>query len=226
MRLLKFFIGLLLLPACVVLARATYHLLGIMTEAGIAAGSAEGLWLATGFALWLGCYLWLSPPVRAYVFGHELTHALWAYLMGGRVIRFQVGEDGGHVEVTKVNFLIMLAPYFFPIYTFMGLALYALLSIFVDLSSAFPFWLALFGFTYGFHFTFTLLALAQQQSDVSENGHLFSYAVIVMMNLLLVSLAMVMFAAPTLEDLITSTRQEAQALGSALAQVLITLGGG
>ena len=52
-----------------------------------------------------------------YVFGHELTHALWVWLMGGRVSRFRVGRDGGHIVTDRNNFWIALAPYFFPLYS-------------------------------------------------------------------------------------------------------------
>ena len=220
MRFLKFLVGLLLLPACLVAARTVYRLLGVMTETGLDTGSGEGLWLAIGAGLWLLSYLTMSPPVRTYVFGHELTHALWATLMGGKVTGFKIGETGGHVEVTRVNFLIMLAPYFFPIYTFAVVTLYALLTIVIDLSAWHPFWLTLIGFTYGFHFTFTILALAHQQSDVSENGHLFSYTVILLMNLLLVGFAMVCFSTPTLEDLFHFLASESTAVGSWMADIL------
>jgi hypothetical protein len=33
--------------------------------------------------------------------------------MGGRVSRFQVSSEGGHVVTSKANFWIALAPYFF-----------------------------------------------------------------------------------------------------------------
>ena len=68
-----------------------------------------------------------------YVFGHELTHALWVWLMGGRVSRFRVGREGGHILTDKNNFLIALAPYFFPLYSILVLALYGALSLFMDM---------------------------------------------------------------------------------------------
>jgi hypothetical protein len=221
MRFLKFLTGLLLLPGCLVVARLAYGLLAIMTESGLNTGSHDGRWLMGGVGLWLLCYFTMSPPVRTYVFGHELTHALWATLMGSKVTAFSVGPDGGHVEVSRVNFLIMLAPYFFPIYTFAVVGLYALLSILVDLSAWHGLWLVLIGFTYAFHFTFTLLALAQQQSDVHENGRLFSYAVIVLMNLLLVALAMVCFSSPSLGDFFRLLGEEAQVVGRWIANHLV-----
>ena len=58
------------------------------------------------------------------MFGHELTHALFAVLFGGSVKAFHATERGGQVTVTKSNFLITLAPYFFPLYTFLVLVLY------------------------------------------------------------------------------------------------------
>ena len=40
---------------------------------------------------------------------------LWVLLMGGRVSRFRVGRDGGHIVTDRNNFWIALAPYFFPL---------------------------------------------------------------------------------------------------------------
>src|SRR6476646_4520188 len=72
-------------------------------------------------------------PIVLYVFGHELTHALWVWLMGGRVSRFKVGREGGHILTDKNNFLIALSPYFFPLYSILVIALYGALSLFVNM---------------------------------------------------------------------------------------------
>ena len=40
-------------------------------------------------ACWLTIYLLLPKPMWVYVFGHELTHALWTWLFGGRVKKFK-----------------------------------------------------------------------------------------------------------------------------------------
>ncbi len=58
----------------------------------------------------------LPKPMRVYVFGHELTHAIWTWLFGGRVKRFKATSTGGHVVDHEEQFLITLAPYFFPLY--------------------------------------------------------------------------------------------------------------
>ena len=67
-----------------------------------------------------------------YVFGHELTHAIWTWLMGGKVSQFRVSRVGGYVVTDTNNFWISLAPYFFPIYSILALLLYGGIGVFVD----------------------------------------------------------------------------------------------
>ena len=107
----KTIIAVLLLPLCIGATRALIVVLR-------ASGSADTVWVAmvAGAACWLVIFLLLPKPMWVYVFGHELTHALWAWLFGGRVKKFKATSAGGHVVVTKHNFVIALAPYFFPSY--------------------------------------------------------------------------------------------------------------
>jgi hypothetical protein len=223
MRFLKFLAGLLLVPVCMVFAMTVYNLMGLMIEEGVNAGSPwrELPWLFGGFMIWLLIYYTLPPPIRTYVLGHELTHALWAYLTGGSVRSMHIGEDDGHVVVTRINFLVMLAPYFFPLYTMILVLAYGLLAVFVDTSKWQPLWLGLMGLTYSFHVTFTIMALSHQQSDVEENGKLFSYTVIIIMNLLLVALAMVATASPTLGQFVDTLSADADTVGKWIAVTLI-----
>lgn len=115
--------------------------------------------------------------------GHELTHALWTLLFGGRATGMRVSDRGGQVRVTKTNVWIDLSPYFFPFYTMLVLGVYAVAGRFADLSVYRPFWMGLIGLTWGFHLTFTL-SLALHQTDVQEHGRLFSYALIFAVNAL------------------------------------------
>ena len=107
----KTIIAVCMIPLCVGTAQAVVELIRLT-------GNAETIWVATvaGVACWLVIYLMLPKPMWAYVFGHELTHALCAWMMGGKVKRFKATSKGGHVVLTRSNFLIALAPYFFPIY--------------------------------------------------------------------------------------------------------------
>jgi len=107
----KFIIALFLLPVCAATAETLWRVLR-------AGGHADTVWvpLLAGAACWLVVFLMLPKPMWLYVLGHELTHALWTWLCWGRVRQLKVSSEGGHVVVTKDNFLIALAPYFFPLY--------------------------------------------------------------------------------------------------------------
>jgi len=149
--------------------------------------------------LWVFLFFCLPRPTRSYVLAHELTHALWGWVMGANIKRLRVSKNGGSVTLTKSNFLITLAPYFFPLYTVLAILGYYFLSIFFDLRTYEPFWLGLVGLTWGFHLTFTITTLLQHQPDIRENGRLFSYALIYFMNVLGLCLWVVMVASSTLE---------------------------
>src|SRR6516164_6115980 len=113
-------IGVLLLPVCVGAARGLW---AILEQSGNA--DTTSVPTGAGAACWLVIYLLLPKPMMAYVFGHKLTHVVWTWLFGGRVKRFKVSAAGGHVVVTRSNFLIALAPYFFPLYTLLVVGVFA-----------------------------------------------------------------------------------------------------
>jgi hypothetical protein len=102
--------------------------------------------------------------------------------------------------LSKDNFLIALAPYFFPFYTGLVIALWYGVGFFYDLSRWEAWWLVLVGVTWGFHVTFTVYMLSQKQSDVLENGRLFSYVIIYLTNLFFVALWIVLIGVPTFSD--------------------------
>lgn len=193
-KLLKFVIGLFLLPFCWALSRALFYLLQSLP----AEDSGWTAWaIPAGFAVSILGFFVLPRPFRTYVLAHELTHAVWGMLMGAKVGKMKVGKNGGHVMLSKSNFLISLAPYFFPFYTGVVIALWYLARLFIDLSAYTFWWLATVGLTWGFHVTFTVYMLSQRQPDVQENGRLFSYTVIYIANLLFVALWIIMIGTPT-----------------------------
>lgn len=148
--------------------------------------------------------------MRTYVLGHELTHAFWALLMGARVSRLRVSARGGSVTVSKSNWIITLAPYFFPFYTMLVLFLVFVLGIFIDLHPYQPLTLALIGLTYAFHITFTLSILAIRQPDIQEHGRLFSYTTIILLNILGLGCWVVAVARPALQDYAQLLTNESQ----------------
>jgi hypothetical protein len=152
--------------------------------------AAEGLFspdataLAAGYGAWLLLFLVLPPPVRAYIWAHELTHALWALLSGSKVHRIHVGASRGYVEVSDANMLMTLAPYFFPLYTMIAIAARLLLGLFLPMEPWRAHWLFLVGLTWGFHLTFTIRSLVQHQPDITACGRLLSYSLIYSINVL------------------------------------------
>lgn len=209
---LKLLIGLLLLPVAWAATVALVDVLQALRVERVADVPRSFWWLVGGFVLWLFLFATLPRPMRTYVLGHELTHAFWALLMGARVSRLRVSSKGGSVTVSKSNWLITLAPYFFPFYTVLTLAMYLIFARFLDLRAYEPFWLALVGLTYAFHVTFTVTILMQRQPDVQEHGRLFSYTVIYLLNVLGLGLWIVAIASPTWELLANGLLDESRRL--------------
>lgn len=191
-RWVKFVFGLFLLPLCAALSQTFF-------TAFARATMTQQLWMAEPFwffslgaVLCLIAFFGLPRPVIIYVFGHELTHALGVLLLGGRVSRFRVGRDGGHIVTDRSNFLIALAPYFFPIYSILAIATYGVLSIFYNTQPYGRLLYAVIGATWAFHFTFTCWMITKNQSDLSDHGTFFSLIMIYLMNLILLSVMLVL----------------------------------
>jgi len=161
----------------------------------LSSGPSEGLFSAEAIALFSGLVafpvIWrfIPDPVRLYVLGHELTHAMVGLLFGARVSNLKVGARGGSVQLTKSNVWITLAPYFLPFWT-MVVAMSALLVHvavhFIRPGARFPApwaWMFAVGFTWCFHACFTLRSLMQTQPDVQEYGRVFSWTFILICNI-------------------------------------------
>jgi hypothetical protein len=127
---------------------------------------------------------WLLPkPMWVYVFGHELTHALSTWLLGGQVRKFKVSGTGGHVVVTKTNFVIALAPYFFPLYAALVVLGFLAGNLIWDWRRYQIWFHLLLGAAYAFHLTLTWHILKTRQSDLREHGYLFSAVIIFLGNI-------------------------------------------
>jgi hypothetical protein len=182
MRLLKLLVAILLLPAAAALTLTLVALARQLLGAGHVAA------FGAGYALWLVVFLVLPKPMRTYVLGHELTHAFWAWLMGARVSGLKVGAAGGEVRTSKINWFIVLAPYFFPFYAMLFLGLFFLGHAIWDWSAYYGGLFFLVGLGWSFHVTFTLMILfTTAQPDVKSQGVVFSAVVIYLMNLLVIA---------------------------------------
>ncbi len=190
-RWVKFVVALFLLPLCAVMTLAFFT---VFTRATVTEQfwSAEEFWFfSLGVVLWLIAFFGLPRPLLVYVFGHELTHALWVLLMGGRVSQFRVGREGGHIVTDRNNFWIALTPYFFPLYSILAIALYGALNLLVPMQPYGRLLYAIIGVTWAFHFTFTCWMIPKSQSDLRDHGTFFSLVVIYLMNLLVLSVLLI-----------------------------------
>lgn len=186
-RLAKFIVGLLLIPACVGATLAFYH--GMLGEI------RSQHWFLAGFGVFILIFAIFQKPIRSYVFGHELTHALWILLFRGEVTAFSASAKGGSVEGTKGNFLIALSPYFFPVYTLLLIGVYFLAKLFWDPKQYIAVFVFLIGFTWAFHAILTVSVLIKGQGEVKKNGYLFSLTIIYFMNVLILGIVL-LFVCP------------------------------
>ncbi|MBR3956894.1 MAG: hypothetical protein IKJ89_03495 [Kiritimatiellae bacterium] len=178
-------LGVLLLPMCWGVVRAFCD--SVMASAGESGGiTAESIALVGGMAAFALCWMAVSHPVKTYVLGHELTHAIWGLLFGALPSKLRVSASGGSVNLTKSNMLITLAPYFFPFYTFLVIVVALITSAFIRPLPFLPLWMFAVGFTWAFHALFTLETLAQRQPDVKLYGRIFSWVFIFLANVALV----------------------------------------
>ncbi len=170
-------IALALLPVCVGAGQALWMVIR-------ASGSADTTWvpMLAGAACWLAVFLLLPKPMWIYVFGHELTHALWTWLCWGRVKRFKASASGGHVVVSKTNFLITLAPYFFPLYAVLVILAFVLGHLLWNWTHLLVWFHLLLGVAYAFHVTLTWQVLQTRQTDITSQGWLFSAVVVFLGN--------------------------------------------
>ena len=188
----KFIIAIFLLPICAVLTQTFFTAFARATIAQRLWTAEEFWFFSLGAVLWFIAFFGLPRPVILYVFGHELTHALWVWLMGGRVTRFRVGRQGGHIVTDRTNFWIALAPYFFPLYSILAIALYGVLSLFMNVRPYGQLLYAIIGVTWAFQFTFTCWMILKNQSDLSDHGTFFSLVVIYLMNLVLLTVMLIL----------------------------------
>lgn len=122
-----------------------------------------------------------------YVLGHELTHAIFILLCGGKISGMSVSVEGGYVMTNKSNFLIALSPYFVPFWSLIVLGLSFLLEIFWDIPYHHYALYGAVGATWTFHLAWTMWMIPRDQPDLKENGTLFSVVIIYLANVLLLA---------------------------------------
>lgn len=183
-------IAILLLPVCVGAARALWMVIQ-------RSGSADTTWVPflAGAVCWLVIYFLLPKPMWIYVFGHELTHAVWTWFCAGQVKKFKASSSGGHVVISKSNFLIALAPYFFPLYAVIVVLAFLAGHLIWNWQNFLVWFHLLLGAAYAFHVTLTATILQTHQTDITGQGYLFSAVVIYLGNVIVLLIGIPLLAA-------------------------------
>ncbi|MEW5944954.1 MAG: M50 family metallopeptidase [bacterium] len=154
------------------------------------------LWYAAGFLGYLPLHAAFKRLIVMHVFSHELTHALWSVLFGGQVQEMYVSRRrGGFTRYTKGNFVVSLAPYFFPLYALVSLGIF-----FIVQERFQPVLAALCGFSSCFHVLLTIYSIGIGQPDLKKEGTVFSLSFILMMNALILSVIFLSLADVSLVD--------------------------
>ena len=195
-----------------ILAPVTFVTMLTLVEMSWRLVTRHGIWQTEEFRFFgIGLLAWALMfglarfrPVRLYVFGHELSHAIVALCLGGKIYKFEFTAQGGYVETNKTNTWISLAPYLIPIYSLFVMLIFGVAAYFADLhtTNQIPvFWHHIpfkfdrlfyicLGLTWAFHITYTVVALRAEQSDLTRNGEFFSIMLIAVIN---AALLMLMF---------------------------------
>ncbi len=104
---------------------------------------------------------------------HELTHTLFALLTFHKIVDFKATDSfGGHMQFSGVgggNWLITIAPYFFPTFSMIIIGF-----IYLAQSQYYPILITLLGYSIVYHIHSTYMETSSQQPDIEEVGLTFS----------------------------------------------------
>ncbi len=189
----------LLLPFCWV---TSWTLLKTFSHATLEQGfwhSPQFWYFIIGALVMLGWFwskLAQSFFLYLYVFGHELTHAAFVKIFGGKVYEMEWGSTGGYVTTDKSNWVISLSPYFVPIWSVFAVMVYAVPSFFWEIpGEADLVFYAAMGASWSFHMAWTIWMIPRDQPDLKDNGTYLSLVLIYFGNLV-VLVGLLAFATP------------------------------
>lgn len=138
--------------------------------------------------LWVG---WLRRRLEFWeTLEHELTHAIFSVLSFKGVHSLSaVRGQGGELVHEGDNFLIRLAPYFFPTMVVVPLLLKPV--VIADLR---PYVEGLIGFALFYHLVGTVHETSTRQPDIEKSGVVFSFLVINVLHLVFLGIIVVVAA--------------------------------
>lgn len=138
-----------------------------------------------------GCFLYLALKVVAsartntamQILAHEFTHIFFALLTFHKVVHIHLNLDnsGGAMGFKgKGNWLIVVAPYFFPLFLFFLILFFT----FFERSIPSGYWInGILGYFFAYHLESMLVQIHGDQPDFKEAGFLFCWLFILPANL-------------------------------------------
>lgn len=192
---LKRWFGVLMALAALPLL-AGYTAAFIAFLASVPVMTAAQLTFLIGATVYLAWHTMVGRPLKVYVFGHELMHAVATWMSGGQVKAFKVSGQGGSVASTKTGLLIALAPYLVPVYSILVALAYVVAGWFWNTKPYAPLFYGVLGATLAFHFAFTAEFVKTRQADLVESGRLLSLVIIYWVNVSLVALTVALVTPP------------------------------
>lgn len=139
----------------------------------------EIMFIIIGFIGYLGFFIMAGPPKKTYVLQHELTHAIGALISGVRIKEFRISKGTGYIKTERVNVFIALLPYVFPLYCFLIVFLFYILSILMSLGKIEYIFYFLIGLSLSFHTSATFYYLLIDQPDLRRYG-IFSSTILIL----------------------------------------------
>ena len=180
-KVVRYLSGILLIPAYIGYSISFYDQLIAPRRVG-----EPEIALLLGITAYLAIHVLFGAPTRAYVFGHELTHATATWVSGGEVKGMKVSSKKGSVTTNKITGFIALAPYFIPTYSIVVALAYGIVGLFTDVRPWIHWFLFGLGMSLAFHIVFTIEALKRKQPDLEVLGPLLSMGLIYWANIVLV----------------------------------------
>lgn len=180
---------LLMLPLSVVMTFALlvqlYHAAPMVSSSSFLL--SEPVWYTlTGVGLFLSLrIISLLDPITIYIYvlGHELTHAVAAWLSFSKVQDIHFDMEGGYVETEADNLFIALSPYFVPLWMLCWLAALYVANLIYPFAEYNAWFYAGLGFWWTFHLYWTIWIIPREQPDLLENEIIFSTLFILLMNI-------------------------------------------
>ena len=197
-RWVKFVVGIFLIPPALVLTQTFFTAFARTTVRDRFWITEEFWFFSLGVLLWMVAFFGLPRPQWLYVFGHELTHAIW--VTASRRPGASLPASAARVAMC---FRIERIPgsrwhlFFFRSTALLAISIFGFCGLFLDMTPYRCLLYAVIGATWAMHLSFTCWMIPKGQPDFHYGGTFFSVMVIYVMNLALLA-ALLIIASPQL----------------------------